>query len=74
MIWGGIVNDSRDWCRSVLNYIKLPGSEQSKEVHRLMVRRQIAFVYALKTNLRTEKEQLFPSVSSKRRSGIPGKF
>lgn len=53
-IWGGLVNDSRSWARSVVTYISQ--NEATPEAFTLiknrMVRRHIAFLYALKANLR----------------------
>lgn len=46
-IWGSLVNDSRSYARSLLNYVD--GDE--KTIKR-MIYRHIAFLYALKTNLR----------------------
>jgi putative membrane protein len=50
IIWGGIVNDSRSWARSLLAYTT---DDESKTVLvRSMVLRHIGFLYALKTSLR----------------------
>lgn len=46
-IWGSLVNDSRSFARSLLNYV----DGDSKTAAR-MIYRHIAFLYALKTNLR----------------------
>jgi len=50
IIWGGIVNDSRSWARSLLSYTK-------DQVHaRRMILRHIGFLYALKSELRKIKD------------------
>lgn len=46
-IWGALVNDSRSFARSLLNYV-----DGDVEVANRMIYRHIAFLYALKTNLR----------------------
>ncbi len=49
-VWGGLVNDSRSFARSLLSYV--PQSEENNVVVQQMVRRHIAFLYALKAKLR----------------------
>ena len=44
-IWGALVNDSRSWARNLVSFV---GGEEAK----LMVKRHIAFLYALNNNLR----------------------
>lgn len=53
-IWGGLVNDSRSWARSVVTYISQDelSDEDFKTTKNKMVHRHIAFLYALKANLR----------------------
>lgn len=46
-IWGALVNDSRSFARNLINYV-----EGDDETVKTMVRRHIAFIYALKANLR----------------------
>lgn len=46
-IWGSLVNDSRSYARSLLNYV-----EGDQTTVKRMIYRHIAFLYALKTNLR----------------------
>lgn len=46
-IWGALVNDSRSFARNLINYV-----EGDNETVQTMVRRHIAFIYALKANLR----------------------
>ncbi len=54
-IWGAIVNDSRTWARQIIQYTthseSLPEAELL-DLRRVAVRRHIAFLYALKNNLR----------------------
>jgi len=59
-IWGALVNDSRSWARSVTTY--LPSDKvfkDSKLVQDRMVRRHIAFLYALKANLRGAVDETY---------------
>lgn len=54
IIWGTIVNDSRSWARNILQY-PVQGNfskEDFDEIKIRMIMRQVAFVYALKENLR----------------------
>jgi putative membrane protein len=46
-IWGSLVNDSRSFARSLLNFV-----DCDQEIAERMIYRHIAFLYALKTNLR----------------------
>ncbi|AWV97351.1 bestrophin family protein [Arcticibacterium luteifluviistationis] len=46
-IWGALVNDSRTWARQVLFFYK-----DKPEMSKVAIDRHIAFVYALKENLR----------------------
>jgi putative membrane protein len=52
IIWGGLVNDSRSWARSLVAYCKDP------VLKRKMILRHIAFIYALKSALRKQPEQI----------------
>jgi len=59
-IWGALVNDSRSWARSVISYI--PGTEADHDLtatKNRMVRRHIAFVYALKASLRGAVDETY---------------
>lgn len=49
-VWGGLVNDSRSFARSLLSYV--PQSDENNVLVQKMVRRHIAFLYALKAKLR----------------------
>ena len=68
-IWGGIVNVSRSWATAVLAYIG-PGddSEDAKAHRRLLVYRQLAWINALRLQLR-KTSRLFdkPARGTKRR-------
>lgn len=56
-IWGALVNDSRSWTRNVLHNI--PKDDNGRDLYdtkKAMIRRHLAFVYALKESLRGSKE------------------
>ena len=57
-IWGGIVNDSRSWARHVLAYLPAgqPGVAQRQQE---MIRRHLAFVYALRSALRRSPDRIY---------------
>lgn len=50
-IWGAIVNDSRSWARNILHYTS-ENNPAFSELRHGMVRRHLAYVYALKAALR----------------------
>ncbi len=52
-IWGGIVNASRTWSTAVVSYID-PGddSEQAQETRRLLIHRHLAWINAVRLQLR----------------------
>jgi putative membrane protein len=59
-IWGALVNDSRSWARSIISF--LPANEThpgSKAIQDRMVRRHIAFLYALKASLRGAVDETY---------------
>jgi len=58
-VWGALVNDSRSWARSVTSYISPQdlSDPEVKVIKDKMVRRHIAFVYALKANLRSAVDE-----------------
>lgn len=59
-IWGGLVNDSRSWARSLLAYSTTPGVATSVDPSvqsRKMILRHLAFLYALKSGLRDVHEK-----------------
>ncbi|MFK7999689.1 MAG: bestrophin family protein [Polyangiales bacterium] len=53
-IWGGVVNESRSWANAVVSYV-LPGdeSETAHEVRRALIYRQLAWINALRVQLRS---------------------
>ncbi len=54
-IWGALVNDSRTWARQIIHYTSASAGLPEEELLRMRrnaVRRHIAFLYALKKNLR----------------------
>ena len=57
-IWGKMVNDSRSWARGVLYYCTATDSADEAYLaqrKKVMLHRHIAFLYALKANLRKDK-------------------
>lgn len=56
-IWGGLVNDSRSFARSLLSYV--PAGKENDALTRRMIFRHIAFLYALKANLRGTTDQIY---------------
>jgi putative membrane protein len=58
MIWGGIVNDSRSWARSLLVYTK------DGDLARKMIVRHIAFLYAFKAGLRKTVDEEYKKILS----------
>ena len=58
-IWGALVNDSRSWARQINSYLSLPDGQTKDELFekkKTAIFRHIAFLYALKGNLRNEKK------------------
>src|SRR6187551_109516 len=54
-IWGALVNDSREWARSMIAYCSVPENktaEHVKQYQREMILRDLAFLYALQSSLR----------------------
>ncbi len=60
-IWGALVNDSRSWARSVISYISQKEMDDKifNELKKRMVYRHIAFLYALKANLRSAVDETY---------------
>ncbi len=60
-VWGALVNDSRSWARNVINYISFidESKEQITALQKQMIYRHIAFVYLLKSNLRSIEDEAF---------------
>ncbi len=59
-IWGALVNDSRSWARQLIYYTSANSAEEINELRKLRRRtiyRHIAFLYALKENLRGSNEK-----------------
>ena len=68
-IWGGVVNVSRSWATSVLSYIE-PGndSEEARAHRKVLVYRQLAWINALRLQLRrTSRFFEKPARGTKRR-------
>ncbi|MCF6342090.1 MAG: hypothetical protein L3J31_04730 [Bacteroidales bacterium] len=58
-IWGALVNDSRSWARQINSYLSIPDGQTNEELIRKKknaIFRHIAFLYALKGNLRNENK------------------
>lgn len=56
-IWGMLVNDSRSWARSLINYVD--ENEESKAMVKKMICRHIAFLYTLKGALRNYDDSIY---------------
>jgi putative membrane protein len=58
-IWGALVNDSRSWARCVVSYLSAGDMENPDFIvlKRSLVYKQIAFLYALKANLRSAVDE-----------------
>ena len=59
IIWGALVNDSRSWARSILNYLSPVESlsEPISTIQKIMILRHIGFIYALRTSLRKSNDE-----------------
>lgn len=62
IIWGSLVNNSRSWARQVLNYTR-PGEtlpeEKLREIQNVLLKRHLAFIYALKAYLRNSDDRYY---------------
>ncbi|MEA3232325.1 MAG: bestrophin family ion channel [Thermodesulfobacteriota bacterium] len=70
-IWGAIVNDSRSWARQLICYSSVADSEAEEELNGIKKRaiiRHIAFLYALKDNLRGENKKDYRKYLSQKES------
>ncbi|EDM36412.1 hypothetical protein PBAL39_11927 [Pedobacter sp. BAL39] len=56
-IWGSLVNDSRSWARSLINYTD--DSPDTQKVVVRMIKRHIAFLYCLKGALRSFDDNVY---------------
>ncbi len=56
-VWGGLVNDSRSFARSLIAFV--PQSDENDVIVQRMIRRHIAFLYALKANLRSTVDLIY---------------
>ncbi|MEH6659815.1 bestrophin family protein [Leeuwenhoekiella marinoflava] len=66
-IWGSLVNNSRTWTRQLLYFVHPAESianSQFEEKRLRLIKRHIAFLYALKENLRTENKKEYESYLS----------
>lgn len=58
-IWGALVNDSRSWARNLLYYCETEVNDESVHITRRMIYRHLAFLYALKANLRRAPDDYY---------------
>jgi putative membrane protein len=56
-IWGMLVNDSRSWARSLINYVEV--NDDSTPMVKKMICRHIAFLYTLKGALRNYDDRVY---------------
>ena len=54
-IWGGIVNYSRTWAIQVISFIETGDEVLNKEIHTKLIHRQVAWINALRVQLRQPK-------------------
>ena len=60
ILWGGLVNESRNFAREVMNFLTperasgISSKEHAKDVHRTLVYRHIAYCNALRLSLREQ--------------------
>ncbi|NNF19946.1 MAG: hypothetical protein HKN61_09215 [Flavobacteriaceae bacterium] len=54
-IWGGIVNYSRTWAIKVLSFVDTGNDEQSREIKQQLIHRHLAWVNALRVQLRQKR-------------------
>lgn len=54
-IWGGIVNYSRTWAIQVISFIETGDQVLNKEIHTKLIYRQVAWINALRVQLRQPK-------------------
>ncbi|WP_430909576.1 bestrophin family protein [Maribacter sp. 2-571] len=54
-IWGGIVNYSRTWALQVLSFVRTEDPEYDHKMHTEMIHRHIAWINALRVQLRQPK-------------------
>ncbi|WP_143304507.1 bestrophin family protein [Chitinophaga vietnamensis] len=78
IIWGGLVNDSRSWARSLLYYHAPDNNDQGSTTARTMIYRHLAFLYALKASLRKRPDDYYlrylspgDAAAAKQESNIP---
>jgi putative membrane protein len=66
-IWGGIVNSSRTWANLVVNYVR-PGddSDEANELRRVLIYRHLAWINALRLQLRKTSRFFVGAVRSTR--------
>ncbi len=65
-IWGALVNDARSWARGLLHYCDTAVAGETPHIARRMIFRHIAFIYALKANLRKTGDTYYEGYLSKK--------
>lgn len=66
-IWGALVNDSRTWARQIMEYTSITDKVDETELGKLKkksIYRHIAFLYALKENLRGSNDKEYENYLS----------
>lgn len=58
-VWGALVNDSRSWARDILTYFssETMNKEAISDLQKEMINRHIAFLYLLKSSLRSIEDE-----------------
>lgn len=72
-IWGSLVNDSRTWARQLIYYTSANDDQKMDElgiIQKRAIYRHIAFLYALKDNLRGENKKEYRKYISKEESVV----
>ncbi|MBX2951085.1 MAG: hypothetical protein KF870_01180 [Leadbetterella sp.] len=61
-VWGSLVNNSRSWARQLLNYTQASDTlseAKLKEIRETLIKRHMAFLYALKAHLRGSDDDYY---------------
>ena len=78
ILWGGLVNESRNFAREVMTFIKpdraahVSTDEEAKEIQRRLIYRHLAYCNALRLSLRRQDawEELAPFLSAEERQAL----
>jgi ion channel-forming bestrophin family protein len=72
-IWGGLVNDSRSWARALMAYSHPADYKGISQQEEKMIKRHLAFLYALKASLRRKPDGLYEKyLSEEERNQVKG--